>query len=140
MPQLSIVITGKAATQRPRIAAGGRGLYNIPAVKQWKAHVKEAAFLAMLKAGRSGFPIPAGTSVTAVYRFYLPWAKGTPKYKAETVVPHTGKPDLKNLLSHTEDALSEADVWNDDNQVDEIAMRKWRCPRGSERVEIIISW
>jgi hypothetical protein len=81
-----------------------------------------------------------GTSVTAIYKFYLPWQKNTPKKVALTYGDHTQKPDLKNLLSHTEDALSEAGVWTDDNQVDEIPMRKWRCPRGEERVEILVTW
>ena len=140
MPKLKITVSGVAATQRPRIAAGGRGMYNVPAVKAWKAAVKEAAFIAMLEAGRSQFPIPAGTSVTAVYRFYLPWQKATPKKLALTYGDHTQKPDLKNLLSHTEDALSEAGVWTDDNQVDRIFLQKWRCPRGEERVEITVTW
>jgi len=140
MPKLKITVSGVAATQRPRIAAGGRGMYNVPAVKAWKAAVKEAAFVAMLEAGRSQFPVPARTSITAVYKFYLPWQKSAPKKVALTYTDHTQKPDLKNLLSHTEDALSEAGVWTDDNQVDEIAMRKWRCPRGEERVEITVTW
>ena len=140
IPKIEITVKGVAATQRPRIAAGGRSMYNVPAVKRWKAAVKEAAFMAMLEAGRSQFPIPVGTSVTAIYKFYLPWQKNTPKKVALTYGDHTQKPDLKNLLSHTEDAISEAGVWTDDNQVDEIPMRKWRCPRGEERVDITVSW
>jgi Holliday junction resolvase RusA-like endonuclease len=114
-------------------------MYNVKSVREWKAAVKTAAFLAS-REQQVDVPVPAGTSVTAVYKFYLPWSKGTPKYKAETIADHTEKPDLKNLLSHTEDALSEANIWTDDNQVDEIAMRKWRVPRGTERTEVVISW
>jgi Holliday junction resolvase RusA-like endonuclease len=38
------------------------------------------------------------------------------------------------------DALSEAQVWTDDNQVDRIFLQKWRCPRGEERAEITVTW
>jgi len=138
--KLEFTIEGVPATQRPRIRANRRGMFNVPAVKQWKKKVVDAAFFAMLEAGNDQFPIPAGKPVRADYNFYLPWQKNTPKYKAGSVGDHTEKPDLKNLLSHTEDALSEAGLWTDDNQVDTITMQKWRCPRGSERVEVSISW
>ena len=139
MPRLEITIYGKPATQRPRIKAGGRGMYNISAVNHWKDNVKTAAFLAS-REQQVDVPIPAGKPVRADYNFYLPWQKNVSKKKAESVGAHTEKPDLKNLLSHTEDALSEADIWTDDNQVDTIILQKWRVPRGQERTEIVISW
>lgn len=114
-------------------------MYNIPAVTQWKEKVKMAAFLAS-REQQVDVPIPAGKPVRADYNFYLPWQKNVSKKKAASIGDHTEKPDLKNLLSHTEDALSEAAIWTDDNQVDTITMQKWRCPRSEERVEIKISW
>ena len=139
MPSLKITVLGVAATQRPRISAGGRGMYNVLGVKRWKDAVKEAAFLAKMKRPDLAMP-SAGVPVRADYNFYLPWQKSTPKKKAATNGEHAQKPDLKNLLSHTEDALTDAGMWSDDAQVDTIAMQKWRCPRGSERVEVVISW
>ncbi len=115
-------------------------MYNVPAVTQWKQEVKDVAFIRMLQAGKSQFPIEAGVPIRVDYNFYLGWPKGTAKKRASTYAAHPQKPDLKNLLSHTEDALSEAGLWNDDNQVDELAMRKWRCPRDEARVEVEISW
>ena len=137
--KLTLVITGKAATARPRIRQNGHGMFNTPEVKRWKQNVKEQAFLQTRDVSHL-LPIKAGVPVRADYNFYLPWQKATPKKLAHTNGEHTQKPDLKNLLSHTEDALSEAGIWTDDNQVDTITLQKWRCPRGDERVECVISW
>ena len=71
---------------------------------------------------------------------YLPWQKATPKKLAATTGAHVQKPDADNLLKPIMDALSEAEVWHDDNQVDRIFLQKWRCPRGEERVEIVVTW
>ncbi len=138
MTSIKVVVPGVAATQRPRIAAGGRGMYNVPAVKAWKAAVKEAAFLAKLQ---SQVTMPEeGVAVRVDFNFYIPWQKATPKKLAATTGEHTSKPDLSNLIKHTEDALTEANCWADDNQIDTMIAQKWRCPRGDERVEIEISW
>jgi Holliday junction resolvase RusA-like endonuclease len=139
MPKIEITIPGIAATQRPRIKAGGRGLYNVPAVKRWKEQVKTAVFL-QTRVVAHLLPIKAAVPVSVIYNFYLPWAKGTPKKLALTYGAHPQKPDLKNLLTHTEDALSEADLWVDDSQADTMALQKWRCPRNEARVEIVIAW
>jgi crossover junction endodeoxyribonuclease RusA len=113
-------------------------MYNVPAVKQWKEEVKQAAFLARLEAGAT---MPTeGVPVRVDFNFYLQWQKSAPKKVASTTGNHTSKPDLTNLLKHTEDALTEAGMWADDNQIDTLIAQKWRCPRGEERVEVIISW
>jgi Holliday junction resolvase RusA-like endonuclease len=138
MPSIKVVVPFTPATTRPKIAAGGQGMYNVPKVKQWKEQVKEASFLARMVASVT---MPAkGVPVRADYNFYLQWQKNAPKKVALTNGAHTEKPDLKNLLSHTEDALTDADMWADDAQVDTITLQKFRCPRGEERVEITISW
>ena len=139
MPELRVTIPGLAATGRPRIKAGGRGLYNVPAVKRWKEAVKEAAFLAKMNHPSLTMP-EEGVPVRADFNFYLPWQKATPKKLASTTAQHTQKPDLSNLIKHTEDALTEANMWTDDNQIDTLTAQKWRCPRDSERVEVVISW
>ena len=138
MPEIKITVPGVAATQRPRIAAGGRGMFNVPAVKQWKEAVKEAAFLAKMQ---SPVTMPEeGVAVRVDFNFYMPWQKSVSKKVASTTAEHTQKPDLSNLIKHTEDALTEAGCWVDDNQIDTMTAQKWRCPRGEERVEILISW
>lgn len=138
--KLELTIEGVPATQRPRIKRGGRGLFNVPAVKAWKKKITDAAFFAMLEAGNDQFPIPAGVPVRLDMNAYLPWAKGTPKYKAYTIGDHTQKPDISNILKHLEDALSDAGVWTDDAQIDTMTAQKFRCPRGEEYVAVKISW
>jgi Holliday junction resolvase RusA-like endonuclease len=66
--------------------------------------------------------------------------KSTPKKVAAFNGDHTSKPDLSNLIKHTEDALTEANMWADDNQIDTMTAQKFRCPRGEQRVEVVISW
>lgn len=138
MPKIEITIPDIPATQRPRIRADKRGMYNVPAVKEWKKKVKEAAFLAQLQSTHQ--PPEEGVPVRVDFNFYLQWQKSTPKKVAAFNGDHTSKPDLSNLIKHTEDALTEARCWNDDAQIDTMTAQKFRCPRGEQRVEVVISW
>jgi Holliday junction resolvase RusA-like endonuclease len=81
-------------------------VYTPSTADAWKGAVK-AAFMHRLKPQIS---IPAYLSV----RFYLPRPKSV---KPEAVMPHTGKPDLDNLLKSTMDALTDIGVWKDDSLV-----------------------
>jgi len=136
--KLEFTIEGKAAAGRPRINKGGRGMHNTPNVARWKAVVKEQAFLAMREHQVETAPedVPVGLMVDV----YLPWAKGKPKKVANSTTAHVSKPDSDNLLKPIMDGLSEASVWQDDNQVDRIFLQKWRCPIGEERTAITVTW
>lgn len=113
-------------------------MYNVPAVKRWKEEVRQAAFLAQLQSPHQ--PPEEGVPVRVDFNFYLQWQKSVPKKVASTTAEHTSKPDLSNLIKHTEDALTEANMWADDNQIDTMTAQKFRCPRGEQRVEVVISW
>ena len=76
---------------------------------RWAAHGSESA--------------PEGTPVGIMVDVYLPWQKATPKKVAVTTGAHVQKPDADNLLKPVMDALSEAGVWQDDNQVDRIFLQ-----------------
>jgi Holliday junction resolvase RusA-like endonuclease len=113
-------------------------MYNVPAVKEWKKKVKDAAFLAQLQSTHQS---PAeGVPVRVDFNFYLQWQKNVPKKVAAFNGDHTSKPDLSNLIKHTEDALTEANMWADDNQIDTLTAQKFRCARGEQRVDWVISW
>lgn len=134
LPRLDITVPGKAATGRPRINKGGRGMHNTKNVKAWVRDVKNATV------GQVPNQIPAEVPVRVDINVYLPWPKATKKVLAATNGAHTQKPDMDNLIKPILDALSQAGVWADDNQIDTLMGQKWRCPVGQERTEITVTW
>jgi Holliday junction resolvase RusA-like endonuclease len=97
---------------RPRVTRRGH-VYTPSTADAWKNAVK-TAFMFRLKPKIS---IPVYLSV----HFYLPCPK---RVKPDAVMPHTGKPDIDNLLKSTMDALTVAGVWEDDTQVIQTAAEK----------------
>ena len=81
-------------------------VYTPSTADSWKDAVK-SAFMFRLKP-KIGIP------VYLTVHFYLPRHK---RVKPGAVMPHTGKPDLDNLLKSTMDALTGIGVWKDDAQV-----------------------
>lgn len=83
---------------------------------------------------------PAGIPVAVMLDFFLPWPKATRKKVATTEQLHTKKPDIDNLIKPVLDGLTEAGLWEDDNQIAQLFGEKRQCPRGEERVEIVLKW
>ena len=127
MPKIEITVPGVAAPKSIRIVMknGHPSMANNKKVRAWMDEVRSA---------------PKGTPVGIMVDVYLPWQKATPKKQASVTGAHVQKPDADNLLKPIMDGLSEAGVWEDDNQVDRIFLQKWRCPRGEERAEITVTW
>jgi Holliday junction resolvase RusA-like endonuclease len=98
---------------RPRMTRQGR-VYTPSTADAWKDAVK-TAFTRRLK---PKIGIPVYLSV----HFYLPCPKRVKPGAARP--PHTGKPDIDNLLKSTMDALTVAGVWEDDAQVIQTAAEK----------------
>ena len=138
MPNVEITVHGLAAPKSIRIVMknGHPSMANNKKVRAWMDEVRWAAHPIV----QGMTPPDKGTPVGIMVDVYLPWQKATPKKLAATTGAHTQKPDADNLLKPIMDALSEAGVWTDDNQVDRIFLQKWRCPRGEERVEITVTW
>ena len=53
---------------------------------------------------------------------------------------HPKKPDSDNLLKPVVDGLTEAGLWEDDNQIAQMYVEKKYCPRGEERIEVVVVW
>jgi|TARA_R110002110_G_scaffold159800_1_gene357795 Holliday junction resolvase RusA-like endonuclease len=138
MPNVEITVHGLAAPKSIRIVMknGHPSMANNKKVRAWMDEVRWAAH-PLVQAGTTP---DKGMPVGIMVDVYLPWQKATPKKLAATTGAHVQKPDADNLLKPIMDALSEAGVWTDDNQVDRIFLQKWRCPRGEERAEITVSW
>jgi Holliday junction resolvase RusA-like endonuclease len=53
--------------------------------------------------------------------------------------PNARKYDISNFVKTTEDALTKARVWVDDEQIDEEHLYRWPIDRVDPRVEVEIS-
>jgi Holliday junction resolvase RusA-like endonuclease len=138
MPKIEVTVPGLAAPKSIRIVMknGHPSMANNKKVRAWMDEVRWAAHPIV----QGMTPPDKGTPVGIMVDVYLPWQKATPKKVAAADGAHVQKPDADNLLKPIMDALSEAGLWTDDNQVDRIFLQKWRCPIGQERAEIVVTW
>lgn len=91
-------------------------------VKPWREAVKYAA-LELREDGPHGaaLPRPMSGPLYVAMIFTLPKPKSAPK--SRTIYPDR-KPDLSKLIRSTEDALTDAGVWEDDARVVEVVAAK----------------
>jgi len=130
--EIKITVPGLAAPKS--ITFTRHGAYNNKRVRSWMDWVRDSVLTTGINQIEKGIPVGIMVDV------YLPWQKATPKKVAAADGAHVQKPDADNLLKPIMDALSEAGLWTDDNQVDRIFLQKWRCPIGQERAEIVVTW
>lgn len=119
---IEITVIGTPAPQGSKKFLGvkaGRGILveSSKKVKPWREAVVYAAIEAMQ--GRAGQGISGAVSVEIV--FTLPKPKSAPK-RMKTFPDR--KPDLSKLVRSTEDALTDAGVWQDDARVVELKCAK----------------
>lgn len=94
------------------------------ALKQWRDAVTAAAKLEMELAGLAPITGPVVVSMTfSIARFAVHYRTGKFAHLLKPAAPcwHCQDPDLSKLARSTEDALTDAGVWADDNQVTEYA-------------------
>jgi crossover junction endodeoxyribonuclease RusA len=122
---LEITVYGSPAPQGSKRFVGhaksGRGILieSSKAVKPWREAVKFAAIVARVARGSAGFALRGPLSVEMV--FTLPKPKSAPK--SRKTYPDR-KPDLSKLVRSTEDALTDAAIWEDDARVVSCMARK----------------
>jgi|TARA_Y100000310_G_scaffold172554_1_gene172659 Holliday junction resolvase RusA-like endonuclease len=140
MTAFKLTVTGKAAPKSVTFTRYGN--YNNKRVRSWMDFVRDTVRVeqAQQRFSEGDYIVPPGVPAGIMVDVYLPWPKNTPKKQASSDGAHVQKPDADNLLKPIMDALSEAGLWEDDNQVDRIFLQKWRCPIGQERAEITVSW
>lgn len=112
---IEITVYGEPAPQGSKRFVGikgGRGMMieSSKKVKPWREAVKYAAIEAIEK---TGLPCLLG-AINLRVTFTMPKPKSAPKRRRSW--PST-KPDLSKLVRSTEDALSDAGVWEDDARV-----------------------
>ena len=115
--------------QRPKLTKSGRA-YNPQKTKD--AQRQQAFLFRMLaKQSETEFPIDPKIPLSVTVRFFHKGGKpGVPK---RTI------PDIDNLLKLTLDALTNAHVWRDDNQITKLSSEDlWAGPDGEARIEIEI--
>lgn len=130
---VSLLITPRPA-ERPRFSKFG-GAYNSKAYSDYKKRLVE-----LLKAKITEGQIDPALDYAGIsVQFFLPVPKSWTK-KAKTAAygqPHRSKPDADNFLKAAADAMTEAQVFNDDGQVAQMSARKWYVREGEEpRIEV----
>lgn len=119
----------------PTRTAQQKGAYIRPGKNGGKGHiqfftknaVKKAAneLKAILSPIQPEKPLkgPLSLMVTMVF----PWPKGTAKYKRVSEgEPHASRPDCSNLIKLLEDTMTEMGFWEDDSQIYDLRVRKFR--------------
>lgn len=98
-----------------------------------------AEFRKQLPAGWVARRDPARVRVELVYPLRKPERvrlEGTDA--AEMLIPHAVKPDVDNLVKSLLDSMTRAGVWEDDGQVCDLRVRKWRGMR--PRWAVFVWW
>ena len=54
-------------------------------------------------------------------------------------VPHTGKPDIDNVVKAVMDALTKCELWNDDAQVCQLEIRKQYVPKDGRPGVLVVA-
>ena len=134
MTRIKITVPGLAAPKSVSISR--HGAYNNKRVRSWMDLVRDTA------STERPPKAPEGTPVALMLDVWLPWPKRTAKkvITADPYALHTKKPDSDNLLKPVVDGLTEAGLWEDDNQIAQMYVEKKYCPEGEERIEVIITW
>jgi Holliday junction resolvase RusA-like endonuclease len=116
---------------RPRaFAHGGRARVFDPGTAEgWKAQVACAACAASEQIEEPVWGSGQPVAVTMRFQFTRPRShygtgKNADKLKASAPASHTNKPDLDNLAKAVLDALTTIGIWHDDNQVQQLTLKK----------------
>lgn len=115
--------------QRPKLTRSGRA-YNPQKTRDAQ---RQQAFLFRLAANSSEieFPLPPKTPLCVTLRFYHKGGK--------TNAPKMTVPDVDNLVKLTLDAMTNANIWRDDNQITKIISEDyWAGPDGTARIEFVV--
>lgn len=127
MPELTAFISGTPKGQpRPRAFARGNraAVYDPGTAEGWKGQIALAVQGLLPPAPIAG---PVYVSIT----FYLPRPKRLMRKKdPDEEIPHTGKPDLDNLVKAVFDALTQVGLWEDDSQVYSSVVHKVYVAKG----------
>ena len=124
-PPLSVFVPGTPVAQpRPRAVIRGRhaGVYDPGTADKWKSQIRKVVTDAT--GGTEPFPGPVRLSLT----FYMPRPKS--HYRTNGMLKPSApafnltRPDLDNTAKATMDALTTAQVWNDDAQVCTLIVRR----------------
>lgn len=79
---------------------------------------------------------PQPVAVSIIY--YFPFPSGASKATREKgFVPMTERPDLDNLTKSVLDMMTDCRLWDDDAQVTELTLAKWRTEKPSVSVHIL---
>ena len=115
------------------------GSYNTKRVRTWMDLV---ALLTKTEINSKGVTADKGIPVQVNILIHMPLPKRTSKKAISKQVgqPHVKIPDTDNLIKPIKDALTDAGMWYDDNQVWKIQASKILAEPEEGRVEIAVLW
>lgn len=126
-PHIIRVFGTPKAQPRPRMTSSGHA-YNPPSADAWKEQIELFCRTSKVKDLKG----PVGVETI----FYMPIPKAMKKNPQKY---HTHKPDIDNLLKAVFDAMTNADVWDDDKQICWIHARKeYENEKQKPGVEILV--
>jgi len=133
------------AKGRPRIGIN-RGTGRAMAFTDRKTENYEGLVCMAAQAARPPAPLtgPLAVSVVAVFArpaYLLARSKRTNALLkgVEGRMPHTGRPDLDNVIKAVVDGMNRAGVWGDDSQIGDLTARKAYAATGElPHVEVVI--
>jgi Holliday junction resolvase RusA-like endonuclease len=141
MQPLTFTVRGEPKAQ-PRVKAMRMGgfikIYTPGTAKVWKGLVAKAAapFL-------SPEPFSGPLALTIDFYFARPKAHHNAKGELRPAAPthHTKKPDADNLAKGVMDALTDAGLWEDDDQIVSLLARKhYATPENPEGARVILDF
>lgn len=119
---------------RPRASRRGRdkvAIHMDPAHSAAEQVLSTTIYLAARAAGWSRVARPALVSVDVELVVARPQAEMGSRWP-DGRYPIGGKPDVDNVAKLVMDAATKAGVWDDDTQVWDLRVRRWRVARGQE--------
>jgi Holliday junction resolvase RusA-like endonuclease len=138
---MKIVVYGNPAPQGSKKFMGrstktGRGILveSSKAVKPWREAVKNAAIEAL---SQSRDPLDPASMLRGPIRLSIVFTVAKPKSAPKTRVTFPDrKPDLSKFIRSTEDALTDAGVWEDDARVVTVCASKVYPGQGRDSLNI----
>lgn len=127
---------------RPRpksVTYSKKRTFNNPGVRSW---MEEVTLKSRKEINSKGVTADKGIPVQVNILIHMPLPKRTSKKAISKQVgqPHVKIPDTDNLIKPIKDALTDAGMWYDDNQVWKIQASKILAEPEEGRVEIAVLW
>ena len=109
--------------------SGKRQAFN-PEKTRKAQNIQKILFRGMAQQSKTSFPIPKGIPLCVTLRFFHKGRK--------TIKPKLTVPDVDNLVKLTLDAMTNAGIWHDDNQITKLIAEDYWAGDNHSRIQVIV--